>query len=202
MSITALILDYGEVLSQPQSASAIAAMARVFGVDEQRMHDAYWALRQDYDLGLRAEEYWQRTAGMLGLPTLNDAQIEALVACDIASWTDFREEMWELTAWWRARGGRTAFLSNGVHEIMARIRAERPLDRWFDAVVVSCEIGIVKPDPAIYALCLDRLGVAADAALFVDDRSANTAAAAALGIQTLTFSRQHTVDDVRTALNV
>jgi len=40
-------------------------------------------------------------------------------------------------------------------------------------VVISCEVGLSKPDPRIYQLCLDRLGLAAPATLFVDDRADN-----------------------------
>jgi FMN phosphatase YigB (HAD superfamily) len=36
-----------------------------------------------------------------------------------------------------------------VPEAMARIRADRPLERWFDVVIVSCEVRVAKPDPTI-----------------------------------------------------
>ncbi len=106
--------------------------------------------------------------------------------------------MWILTRVFRDDGGRTAFLSNGVPEAMARIRADRPLEAWFDVVIVSCEVGIAKPDPVIYELCLSRLGVTPNAALFVDDRIENLQSAASLGIRTFHFdgddalSRLHT----------
>jgi hypothetical protein len=67
---------------------------------------------------------------------------------------------------------------------MARIRADRPFEAWFDAVVVSCEVGIVKPNPMIYQTCLSRLGGQPNDALFVDDRPENIEAAARLGIRT------------------
>jgi putative hydrolase of the HAD superfamily len=70
---------------------------------------------------------------------------------------------------------------------MARIRADRDLAKWFDVVVVSCEVGVAKPDPVIFELCLSRLGVAPRHALFVDDRIDNIEGAAALGIRTFHF---------------
>ncbi len=88
-------------------------------------------------------------------------------------------------------------LSNGVPEVMARIRAERTLESWFVVVVVSCEVGCTKPDPRIYEICLSRLGVAADRTLFVDDRAVNVEAAAQLGIQTLHFTGDHSMRDLR-----
>jgi len=52
----------------------------------------------------------------------------------------------------------------------------------FDLVMMSNEVGLLKPDPAIFTLALELLGVEAAQAIFVDDNAANGAAAQALGI--------------------
>jgi putative hydrolase of the HAD superfamily len=200
MSLDALILDYGEVLSEPQQLEPMRQMARLLQVSDERFAEAYWRLRHDYDLGMPSNEYWRLTAGSLGVNRLDDARVEQLVAQDVASWTCYRDAMWNLASTFRLAGGRTAFLSNGVPPVMARIEVDRPLARWFDVVVVSYEVGVAKPDPKIYEVCLQRLGVAATSALFVDDRAVNTEAAAALGLQTLTFTKDRTVEDVRARL--
>src|SRR6266849_1279406 len=141
--------------------------------------------------GSQAAEYWRRVLETLGQSSgalEHGPAIDQLIEADVASWTEFREEMWGLARSFRVGGGRTAFLSNGVPEAMARIRANRPLESWFDAVVVSCEVGVAKPDPRIYQICLSRLGVLPERALFVDDRADNIQAAARLGIETLHFA--------------
>lgn len=53
---------------------------------------------------------------------------------------------------------------------------------WFEGIVVSGEEGIAKPDPAIFDLLLERYGIEAGRALFVDDRPDNVAAAEACGM--------------------
>src|SRR6185369_4877320 len=58
---------------------------------------------------------------------------------------------------------------------------------WFDGIVVSGEEGVIKPDPRIFAILLDRYRIAADEAVFIDDNPANAAAAAALGIHGIHF---------------
>ena len=126
--------------------------------------------------------------------------IAQLIEADAASWSDFRPDMWELAAAFRALGGRTAILSDGVPEIIERIRAARDLETWFDAVVVSCEVGCCKPDPRIYRLCLERLRCAAADALFVDDRVENLEAAAAEGLRTLHFTGDACVGRLRELL--
>lgn len=59
-------------------------------------------------------------------------------------------------------------------------------DRFRD-ILVSGEVRLVKPDPAIYRMALDRFGLAPHDAVFVDDNRANVDAAAALGIHAVLF---------------
>src|SRR6266849_1879717 len=191
MPLEALILDYGNVLSHSQREDWFEAMAAQVGAPLHAFRDAYWQHRQPYDAGLPAAEYWRRVLETLGQSfgaLEHGPAIDQLIEADVASWTEYREEMWGLARSFRVGGGRTAFLSNGVPEAMARIRAERPLERWFDVVVVSCEVGVAKPDPLIYKICLSRLGVEPNHALFVDDRLENIDAAARLGIETFHFA--------------
>ncbi len=198
--LEALILDYGGVLSWPQRAESVEAMARRAEVNVDAFRAAYQRHRDSYDAGLPAEEFWRRVLGTLGHPSSATGMLSTvawLIQDDVESWTQYREEVWDLVRSFRASSGRTAMLSNGVPEVMARIRSERTLESWFDAVVVSYEVGCTKPDPRIYQICLSRLGGAADRALFVDDRADNIEAAAKLGIQILHFTGEHSVADLR-----
>ena len=61
------------------------------------------------------------------------------------------------------------------------------LGRFRDIVISGLE-GIVKPDPAIYRLACERLGVSPDRAIFIDDAAANAAAAGAIGMTGLHFT--------------
>jgi 2-haloacid dehalogenase len=58
---------------------------------------------------------------------------------------------------------------------------------WFRHVLVSGEVGLAKPDPRIYRLLLERCGIAAADAVFIDDKPANVAAAEALGLRGIRF---------------
>ena len=182
----ALILDYGEVLSLPQPPEFAEAMAATVGVPRDTFDAAYWRHRRAYDLGLPAADYWTATLRDLGVTATSN--IPALIDLDIRSWTQYREPMWTAAAAARAAGVRTAILSNGVPEIMARVRLERTLGATFDVVVVSCEVGCAKPDPEIYRLTLSQLHAAPEHAVFVDDRAENIDAARQLGLRTVHFS--------------
>ena len=184
---TALILDYGEVLSHPMRPGGMSLLASQLGVPESEMTQVYWRHRRDYDLGLPAPDYWMLVAQELGA-TLDEGLLASLITVDVDSWTDYRDEMWTLAETFRQAGGRLALLSNGVPEIVARIRSDRDLAALFDAQVISFEVGLAKPEPEIYRIVLDRLGTAPASTLFVDDRLENIETARELRIQTLHFT--------------
>ncbi|XP_028913677.1 acyl-CoA dehydrogenase family member 10 [Ornithorhynchus anatinus] len=84
----------------------------------------------------------------------------------------------------RAKGFKTAVLSNNFY--LPSGDSFLPLDRkQFDVIVESCREGICKPDPLIYKLCLERLGVEPAESIFLDDLGQNIKAAAQLGIHTV-----------------
>jgi len=83
----------------------------------------------------------------------------------------------------RARGLRTALVTNNAREFAAGWRSLLPLDELFDAVIDSSEVGVRKPDPAIFDLALREIGgVAPDRAVFLDDFHGNVEAARRLGM--------------------
>ncbi len=86
-----------------------------------------------------------------------------------------------------ARGIRFALCTNNVREWEPHWRAKLPIDELFETVVDSAFVGVRKPDPAIYAIVLERLGLAAAECAFVDDIERNVEAAAALGFAAVHF---------------
>jgi putative hydrolase of the HAD superfamily len=93
----------------------------------------------------------------------------------------------------RSAGIRSAIVSN-CDEYMRDLLDAAGVTALTDALVLSCEVGVAKPAAQIYRHALDRLGVAAQAALFVDDNPASCAGAAALGLPVAQMDRGR-VDD-------
>ncbi|NWJ00135.1 ACD10 dehydrogenase, partial [Crypturellus undulatus] len=84
----------------------------------------------------------------------------------------------------RAEGLKTAVLGNSF--CLLSEESFLPLDRkQFDVIVETRREGMSKPDPRIYKLCLERLGVQPHESIFLDDISQNLKAAAQLGIKTV-----------------
>ena len=95
----------------------------------------------------------------------------------------------------RERGIRTGIVTNNVREASGW-RSLLPVHELFDTVVDSCEVGVRKPNPAIFTIALERLGGVAPAdAVFLDDAPGNVVGARAAGLQAIL------VDDVEAALS-
>ena len=82
---------------------------------------------------------------------------------------------------------KVAMLSNAWDDLRTVLMEKWKIGDAFDEIVISAEVGLAKPDARIYQLVLDRLGVAPEEAVFVDDFKRNIEAAQALGLHTVHF---------------
>jgi putative hydrolase of the HAD superfamily len=111
------------------------------------------------------------------------------------------EPMIELMRGLRSRGMRMALLTNNVREWEPLWRSMLPVDEIFELVVDSAFVGCRKPEPEIYKITLERLGVAAEQCLFVDDVEHNCAAADRLGMAAVHFrDNEQAIADITAAL--
>ncbi len=79
-------------------------------------------------------------------------------------------------------------LSNWPAEKYHQVRHRFPFLEWFEAVIISGEVGLAKPDPRIFHLALQRIGRPAEECLFIDDSAENIAVAHSLGFRTVHFT--------------
>lgn len=93
-------------------------------------------------------------------------------------------------------------LSNWSAETFGRIRETFPFFNLFDAIVLSGEVELTKPDPRIFELLLEKTGRDAGACVFIDDADKNIAAAQALGFQTVHYSSPEALAKELTELGV
>ncbi len=88
----------------------------------------------------------------------------------------------------RARGVKVAIVSNCTENTRPML-VSLGVDALADTLVLSCEVGTAKPAAEIFRHALDRLGVTADAAVFVDDQARFCAGGAAVGIRAVQIVR-------------
>ena len=93
-----------------------------------------------------------------------------------------REFMVDVVRDVRSTGVRTGVVTNNIAEFAEYWRPMIPLDELFDDVVDSSQVGLRKPDPAIYLLACERLSVDPARTVFVDDFDGNVVGAEAVGM--------------------
>ena len=197
MAIRGVIFDYGMVLTGTPNLQAHDAMVQLTGLSAEQFEKFYWADRHAYDEGkLSGTTFWQKFSATSGL-ALTPEQLSELNRLDAKMWTTSNPAMLAWHDQLRGRGLRTAILSNMGDSVLESIEREFAWIHGFDSLVWSYQLGIAKPDPAIYHHALDKLGTAAGETLFLDDKQENIEAARQLGIVALQFS---TVDRLRADL--
>jgi epoxide hydrolase-like predicted phosphatase len=83
---------------------------------------------------------------------------------------------------------KTAILSNANTQVLDSRIGQAWLKKAFDDVIVSAEVGLVKPDPRVYQLVADRLGVDINECVYIDDRHSFVVTANELGMKSLVYS--------------
>jgi epoxide hydrolase-like predicted phosphatase len=91
---------------------------------------------------------------------------------------------------------KTSLLSNHFPDLRKRVLHDWKFGDAFDDMVISSEVGLVKPDPRIYQLALARLGVSAEQAFFVDDNRYNLSGARFIGMNTVHFQNAQQVKSI------
>ena len=182
VKISAVLFDYGMVLSNPPDDVDWRAMERVLDAEQTSFQAAYWKYRDAYDRGaLSAAAYWETVAR--DLEKVLDAEVlGGLIDADTVVWTRPNAEMMEWSARLNRAGIKTGILSNIGDAMELGVLGRFPGLKEFTHHTFSHRLGIAKPDAEIYRHAVEGLGVPAGEILFVDDREENILAARAIGM--------------------
>jgi epoxide hydrolase-like predicted phosphatase len=151
--------------------------------DAQRAELLNLSLSSDYGY-VSHEEFVVQAADLLGKTT---ADIEMIMKSDHVRNTVMIDIIRELKPKYKI-----GLLSNVGRGVMDRLFSADELQQLFDVVVLSSEVGMVKPDPAIYQLTATKLGVAPEECLMVDDLAVNIDGAVSINMQGVVFTTTST----------
>jgi putative hydrolase of the HAD superfamily len=192
--IKAVWSDFGGVLTPPIEQTFVEFCTRV-GVEMGPVLEGMIAVADDLgvpmmaplDLAILTEVEWGRRIA-------DHIERTHGIRHDFASFSDewFRdretnEVMVDHLRELRQRGYLIGMLTNNVREWEPHWRGMLPVDEIFHSVVNSCDVGVRKPDPAIFELAEQRFGLEPHECLLIDDLEENTAGARARGWQAVTF---------------
>jgi len=198
----AVIFDYGRVLSEAPSRAELQQFAALAGVSEPPFFQLYSGTRDEYDCGrCDYRQHWRRFARAAQV-SLSDEQIERIVGFETQLWMRVNRQALELARAIKAAGMRTAILSNMPPDLLRDMRRSFDWLDEFEVQIWSCEHGVIKPNPAIYRLCLDVLGCEPQRTLFFDDRPNNVEGARQAGMDAHVFeSAEQAREIARAGLN-
>jgi epoxide hydrolase-like predicted phosphatase len=182
-----LIVDWGGVLTMPIHI-AIGGWLRATGVD--RNHYGSVVRRWVDPLPGDSSPVHQLERGELAVEDFEDqlsaalaregstVEAQGLVGKMFADLAIYEDSMTSLVTRAHAAGVRTGLLSNSWGNEYDR----SDWHEMFDAVVISGEVGMRKPEPEIFELALDRIGLPAGECVFIDDLAHNIVAAERAGL--------------------
>jgi putative hydrolase of the HAD superfamily len=184
--VKGIVVDYGGVLMRTLDKGPRNMIKEMYDLDDRGLNSLVFGnpLWKQAQLGaVTSEELWAGVGTILHL-TAGEKE-------------EFRRRFWsgdrlnrplvDLIQQARLRGIRSALLSNAADDLTGHLETIGLTD-IFDSIVVSAEVGLMKPDPRIYHLVLDELRLLASEAVFVDDEPANVQAARDLGMTSIRFT--------------
>jgi epoxide hydrolase-like predicted phosphatase len=130
------------------------------------------------------DEHWHSIGDEFNLSQSEVAQMRA----DFFAGDALNESLVSYVQRLREADYKTGILSNFADDARYVWSRVYPFIQYFDGIVISYEVGLMKPDPRIYHLALESLDVEPNEALFIDDFSENIQGAKAVGLQALHFT--------------
>ena len=200
MSIRAVCVDFGGVLVRTEDRQPRTQAAERLGMRtadlEELIFESDSARRAS--LGEIPEQaHYQATAQALGV----DRRKMAAIIKGFFAGDRVDREFLDLLRSLRP-GRKVGLISNawsGLRDFITRQRFEDV----FDDMIISAEVGVVKPDPRIYQLALERLGAKPEEAVFLDDFRRNVEAARSIGMAAIHFTQpEQSLDELKELLRL
>lgn len=183
-NIQAIVFDFGGVIAKGDKTEVGQFIAKAFGISQAEAMQAQSRLKHYIVNGGKEENFWKAFAASHGhqLPSdwaeqLDSVRLKAIK--EIPGMVQVVKELQQL-------GYQTPLLSN-VRMSQARLKRQLGYYNMFSPVLLSYEIGANKPGAKAYEILLERLKMAPETLLFIDNKADNVAAAKTMGIDGIVF---------------
>jgi len=185
VTIKALIWDLEGVLMVTDDDNMPLTFAKKLNAPYEKVREIFFSDKNDMvDLGEITQDQFNEYL----LDTLHISRDKKYLLEEVINEEFYIDEdlLKRITA--MRREYKTGLLSNFSNDLRPKIENEWAIGSAFDEIIISCEVGVIKPDPVIFNLMLDRLGVKADESVFIDDRIKNIDSAKEMGFHTIFFT--------------
>jgi len=199
-TIRAVVFDFGGVLVRMVDDRPRSKLARKLGVPLSRLDELVFFSEsaQKASMGkIKVKMHWQAVGEALGIPVEEmPAFLEQYWSADDVNWTllDFIRDL--------RLNYKVGLLSNAWDDLRQTMHDRWGMDSLFDEMIISAEVGIVKPDPRIFHLAAGRLGVNPGEMVFIDDMLINVEAARKEGLTAIQYTdTERTLAALQAVLN-
>lgn len=200
MSIRAVFFDFGGVIQRTEYQAPRQHLAERFGMDYDDIDKLVFASEsaRRASVGEITEDvHWSNVLTRLKRP---DSEMQ--IVKDEFFGGDVVDH--GLVEFIRSLRGKfhTGLISNAWSGMRAHLEREKFIE-LFDTVVISAEVGVMKPEARIYSIALDQAGVKGEAAVFVDDVQVNIDACQQLGMKGILFKdTQKATEELKKLLKI
>jgi putative hydrolase of the HAD superfamily len=189
--VRACLVDVYDTILKSQFVPRQEALVEPLGIAVDDWLAEWETMREDRDRGkLTVAASITRTLTALGLEP-EPGLVAELSKRDAELSRDYIQlcpDTVPFLTWLRSHGVLTALVSNCA-DTTRSLLTDLGIIPLVDAVVLSCEVGSMKPHPEIYVTALEELGVAAVDAAFIDDQPTFCVGAEAVGVRPIQIAR-------------
>ncbi len=199
MSIRAVFIDFGGVIMRTEDKGPRTRQAERLGMTFRDLEKIFF----ESDSSQRAstgeipeEAHWQAVAEVLGV----SRQTADKITAEFFSGDRADEALLDFLRSLRPEH-KVGLISNAWSGLRAFITRQK-IEDVFDEMIISAEVGLMKPDPRIYRLALEKLEAQPEEAVFLDDVPVNVEAARSVGMSAIQFTQpEKALEELKQLLN-
>ena len=183
IEIQAVVFDFDGVIATVDQVDSILFFTKLLQTDISELRPTLAAWHTARSRGEDEKDFWERYAASVGkkLPkSWFQDYLQTITYTEVPGVIDIVKNL-------QKQEYKTPLVSN-IHYEQANIIRKLGLYSLFDPVLLSCDIGVSKPNKEVFQILLSKIHLPAAAVLFIDNTQENVEAAALLGINTIHFT--------------
>ncbi|HKZ45146.1 MAG TPA: HAD family phosphatase [archaeon] len=190
--IKAIISDYGGVFGEEVMNMVYSETAKRTGASLDAVKSEYRNLVPLISRGkITMQEFWKSYAQRLKSDPI---LIEVIWTRTFEINSKINKDVEKILKKLKNLGYKIAVCTNTI-KAFSDVHSRNKDYGFFDAVIASCDVGMMKPDREMYELVLKKLGVAAEECVFIDDNSNNVEGAEKVGMKAILFKDAKQLED-------
>lgn len=167
--IKAIVFDVGGVLLRNRIEEVIENLAKNLKIDKEALNKLN---KEHHQKMIRGDMPVLEFSAILKDKLHLDIDAEEIVKIWEASYLEVMPVNVELfSIIKKLKQGYMLGLISNIYDLHAEINTKRGLFLPFDAPILSCRVGLIKPERAVFSLVIEKLGLKASECVFIDDRT-------------------------------